>query len=569
MKSILRLFVLFGFILVIPSICSFSQVGINSDGSSPDPSAGLDVKFNNKGLLPPRMTFDQRNLIPSPADGLMVYCTNCNADGAGSLTIYQGGKWLNIIGACTTPVPTTAGTHFPSETQIVWNWNAVPIAFGYKWNTVDDYSSATDRGTSTSKTETGLLICTTYTRYVWAYNTCGHSSVCILSQATLSGGPPAPTAGTPVPSCGQIVWNWNAVPGATGYRGSGLNDYATAMELNNITSAAQPGCTPNTSYSVYIWAYNTCGHSEPVFISSQTLPGICVGLDYEGGRIFYLDGSGGGLIGSTSDQGNSLQWTKPVTSIPGTSTDIGTGQANTDAILSGCTDPNIAARICDNFSNNGFNDWFLPSKDELYQLYLQKIYFESIESSAYWSSSQYNDNDAWTQDFSTGGQSHANKGGTSHVRAVRKFFLIGDSFEGGKIFYVDGTGQHGLIAAPSDQSTGAWGCEGTPIGTTGTAIGTGQANTTAIMNLCSDPSIAAWTCHNYNGGSYTDWFLPSKDELNQMYLQKVAIGGFADFGYWSSSESSADNAWGQGLGTGPQFEAPKSSTFKVRAVRAF
>ena len=81
MITILLLFVLLGFIVVIPGISSFSQVGINSDKSAPDPSAGLDVKFSDKGFLPPRMTFDDRNAIVSPHEGLMVYCTNCNTDG--------------------------------------------------------------------------------------------------------------------------------------------------------------------------------------------------------------------------------------------------------------------------------------------------------------------------------------------------------------------------------------------------------------------------------------------------------------------------------------------------------
>jgi hypothetical protein len=424
MKTILRFFVLLGFILVIPSICSFSQVGINSDGSTPDPSAGLDVKFNNKGLLPPRMTFDQRNLIPSPAEGLMVYCTNCNADGTGSLSIYQGGKWLNILGACTTPVPTTASTHVPSETQITWNWNAVPIAFGYKWNTVDNYSTASDVGTSTSKIETGLTICTNYTRYVWAYNTCGHSSACVLSQATLPGDPPAPTAGDPIPSICQIEWHWYAVPGALGYKGNITNDYTSAGDLHNVTTITQTGLTPDTPDTVYIWAYNACGHSTATMLSSRTLTGTCIvlGNSYQGGIIVYIDGTGlHGLIAATNYQGNSLQWTYPSTPISGTSTDIGTGQNNTTLIMNGCTDHNIAAWTCHNYNGGGYNDWFLPSKDELNLMYPQRSFIPDMSSGTYWSSSQYDNNDAYAQDFSTGGQNHISKVGPGYVRAIRAF----------------------------------------------------------------------------------------------------------------------------------------------------
>jgi uncharacterized protein (TIGR02145 family) len=78
----------------------------------------------------------------------------------------------------------TEGTHIPSKTQIIWNWSAVPGAIGYKWNTVNDYNTATDMGTLTTKTETGLTCSTAYTRYVWAYNACLNSLVVPLNKST-------------------------------------------------------------------------------------------------------------------------------------------------------------------------------------------------------------------------------------------------------------------------------------------------------------------------------------------------------------------------------------------------
>jgi hypothetical protein len=72
-------------------------------------------------------------------------------------------------------------------------------------------------------------------------------------------------------------------------------------------------------------------------------------------------------------------------------------------------------------------------------------------------------------------------------------------------------------------------------------------------------------------GGYSDWFLPSKDELNAMYGKKAAIGGFvnASFWYWSSSEFSGTNARGQTFGVGSQNNYNKSTLDHVRAVRAF
>ncbi len=149
-------------------------------------------------------------------------------------------------------------------------------------------------------------------------------------------------------------------------------------------------------------------------------------------------------------------------------------------------------------------------------------------------------------------------------------FKIGQNYGGGIIFYIDDTGNHGLIAAPSDQSSSAeWGCYKAEIGKTSTAIGTGQANTTAIINNCPDGGIAARICNDLVLNGYSDWFLPSKEEMHQMYLEKTVIGGLTNNWYWSSSEYGAYTAWNQPFAKGSQAKYSKSSTGYVRAVRAF
>lgn len=160
----------------------FSQVTVNTDGSAADLSAGLDVKFTDKGVLLPRMTFDQRNSIASPAEGLMVFCTNCGLSGSGMITVYSKGKWMGIW-SCILPVP-VPGTHDATPGQITWKWYPVTSAASYKWNTINEYSTATDMGQDTCKTETGLNCSTSYTRFVWAYSICRISAVTILNQST-------------------------------------------------------------------------------------------------------------------------------------------------------------------------------------------------------------------------------------------------------------------------------------------------------------------------------------------------------------------------------------------------
>jgi len=145
---------------------------------------------------------------------------------------------------------------------------------------------------------------------------------------------------------------------------------------------------------------------------------------------------------------------------------------------------------------------------------------------------------------------------------------IGDTHQGGIIFYLDGNGG-GLIAAPTDQSTGTqWRCYGTLIGTS-SAIGAGSQNTIDIEAGCTTPGTAADICANLTLGGYSDWFLPSKDELNEIYLNKSIIGGFVNYYYWSSTESDANYAWFQNFSNGTQTFYNKNDFNGVRAVRAF
>jgi hypothetical protein len=160
---------------------------------------------------------------------------------------------------------------------------------------------------------------------------------------------------------------------------------------------------------------------------------------------------------------------------------------------------------------------------------------------------------------------------------------IGEAYQGGKVAYVlqlgdpgyDPTTPHGLIAATLDQSTGIqWynNNDYTTTGATGTAIGTGLSNTNAIIASQGETATsyaAAGLARAYAGGGYTDWYLPSKDELNKLYLNKNAIGGFADAGYWSSTEFDFYLAWYQGFFLGSQVNVNKVYTFCVRAIRAF
>ena len=133
-----------------------------------------------------------------------------------------------------------------------------------------------------------------------------------------------------------------------------------------------------------------------------------------------MDGSGGGLAAAEMDQSTGIQWGGLGTTI-GTSTDKGTGEANTSAIVAALGNGSYAAKLCDDLDLNGYDDWFLPSKDELNLMYGQKGAIEGFADDHYWSSSEYSANTAWNQYFSGGLQSASSKNYTYRVRAVRAF----------------------------------------------------------------------------------------------------------------------------------------------------
>jgi uncharacterized protein (TIGR02145 family) len=247
-----------------------AQFGISSDGSAPDSSAILDVKSTTRGVLIPRMTFEERDEIQNPAEGLMVYCTNGTASGTGILSVYAGGTWKSFREYCIKPNAPEEGIHDPLGTQITWVWDPVTNATGYKWNRVENDKTAYDMGTNTGGTETGLTCGTTYTRYVWAYNDCGISISRALTQATISI-PAMPAPDIPVAGSDRITWKWHPVDDAWAYYMNSVNDFETAFYgCSGDTAYTETGLNCGTAYTRYLWSVNECGISAPQTLTQST-----------------------------------------------------------------------------------------------------------------------------------------------------------------------------------------------------------------------------------------------------------------------------------------------------------
>lgn len=153
-------------------------------------------------------------------------------------------------------------------------------------------------------------------------------------------------------------------------------------------------------------------------------------------------------------------------------------------------------------------------------------------------------------------------------------YAIGDTGPaGGIVFYITDGGTRGLEAAPSDQSNSVWGCIGVAIaGADGRAIGTGKQNTADILQGCTTDS-AAKVADTYSLNGYYDWFLPSMDELNELWLHRDVVGGFVEQRlYWSSTDEITNDAGAWGLGWRTAFwglQAKSNDYHGVRAIRAF
>ncbi|MDW7691759.1 hypothetical protein R9C00_16560 [Flammeovirgaceae bacterium SG7u.111] len=232
-----------------------------------------------------------------------------------------------------------------------------------------------------------------------------------------SGGEILSDGGTTIFNSG-LIWDTNPNPSV---------DLDTRIESNvsngNFAETIH-ALSPSTTYYLRSYATNSVGttYGEELSVTTNaTDEGLVIGQEYAGGIIFYLDASGeSGIVVTTEDQA-SVAWGCRDKFISGTSTTVGSGQSNTNSILDQCSETG-AAKVCADLTFNRYEDWYLPSKDEL-NLIFENLYLNGIGqfNNIYRTSSEYDGNSAWTQQFSDGFQYNLWKPSVVGVRAVRSF----------------------------------------------------------------------------------------------------------------------------------------------------
>ena len=409
--------------------------------------------------------------------------------------------------------------------------------------------------TTTTATVTGLTNNTVYYFKVAAVNSAGTSSYSDVSASVTPRSVP-PVVSSVTAGNGSLTFTWNAIThGGDNYRLYYGTDstFASAYTYTGttLTSYTVSSLTNGTTYYFRVAGWNNSARPEQIATTdwSATVSGV------PGAASAPTS-----VVATSGRSGMNVSWTAPSSN---------GGSAITDYLVQYATTSGGAYTT---FSDGTST----TTSATITGLTAGSTYYVRV---------------AAVNALTTGTYSAETSGILSKTCANGGVCAVGDTGPGGgKIFIIpsttgNSTGKY-FEAAPTSWNGGAdptvnW-CNITNgavgVSAQGTTIGSGQGNSTAISSYpCS--SGAAVTARAYRGGGFSDWFLPSEDELNALQAVRVTIGGFESATYWSSTEIASGRS---GAFAGPTQEAYpvyfptggsnlwyKSQSYHVRPVRMF
>jgi hypothetical protein len=698
-----RIKICFSFLLIallVSSRCFSQNVAINSTGSAPNSSAGLDVDFPDKGVLIPRVTLTgTTSFAPLSAHvaGMIVYNTATAGDvfpgfyydngtkwvavymagnAVGNMLYWDGSDWVLVPaglpgqflkvsdsnlpvwgGPASATFTTTAaslitGSSATSGGNITSDGGAPVLSRGVCWNTLTAptiANSKTSDGSGIgvfSSSITALQPVTTY--YVRAYtmnistisygNEISFTTLPVIptlaatTTATLISGSGATSGGNVTSTGGASIIErgicYSTTPGPTTANFKVIDPSPGAGVFTGNIS----GLLSTTTYYVRSYAINSVGTAYGTVISFKTYPGLTTtgaslitgGTATAGGVLTANGGTGGiwsygvaystipdspaptlvqsgtfpstapvtysinmtGLTGSTTyyirayAKGtgpytvfgpelsfSTLSPTAPIIASTAAVTGLSANVANSGgAITSDGGSAIIAKGVCwdispnpilgpGNFSSDGTGAAsFISSITGLTgsTTYYVRAYATNIAGTSY------------------------GPVDVSFVTWVQAPYTIGQDLGYGYCAYVDATGG-GFIVSYDIPFTDGWGCSGTAI-STGTALGTGSANTDAILAVCPFRPIAAYVAISYSGGGYNDWYLPSSGEWSQILSVAALVGldGHSLNNFYSSTQQSNSyavtaffNSNPGSLSTARKSPLVSDNINSLRAIRSF